>query len=270
VVSVTGDDQRGLTTPLPHAERLFSIAVSESAEVRHDPFAAAWQRAVDIDGGQEMPRGTLHSVTPTRTIAVPRSSRRAAMFSVDDLCGSGPREGEAGGHRGRRSPLGPSDYLSLSKVFPTLFVTALRPLSLNEARRWMGLVDVYYERRGLIVVESTVPSSEIMGGANVRLGDSRGDTDKMADKDEDEHLPLELLNATEAPAGTAGKDTTRRSWARGDVVVSRGELGAALDTSFAFARAQSRLVEMHSVEYVGAHAMAWLGGAGSITGKARA
>jgi protein AFG1 len=144
-----------------------------------------------------------------------------------------------------QEPLGSGDYLALSKHCHTLFLDDIPVLDSgmhNEARRFITLVDILYDRKICLVASSARPLESIFQdvGVNVQLGcDLRVDTDRMMDR------PSTLV---------ASRSTTMLSnkveWsATGRMHVSLAELSGVRDVTFAYRRALSRLMEMSSSSY---------------------
>jgi len=76
-----------------------------------------------------------------RSMVVPRVRERCAWFHFDDLCGP-------------RSNLGAADYIAIAAQFDVIAVNGVPSFSTfneNEARRFINLVDVLYERRALLI-----------------------------------------------------------------------------------------------------------------------
>jgi len=86
-----------------------------------------------------------------RDLAVPQAGRKAAVarFTFDDLCGR---------------PLGAADYLGVATTFHTVFVTDIPQLDLkdiNQVRRFITLVDAFYEKHVKLVVSAAAPPDEL-------------------------------------------------------------------------------------------------------------
>lgn len=137
-------------------------------------------------------------------------------------------------------PVGASDFIALASQCHTLFldqVPFLHPHMHNEARRFVVLIDILYDRKCTLIMAGDAPisnmfSSFIQGSKNAQI------QIKVVDK-----------------GGSSGRSTTMLSdqveWsATGRIGVSLAELSAVEDVAFAFDRAQSRLIEMQSVDYL--------------------
>lgn len=84
-----------------------------------------------------------------RRIIIPCMGGGMARFSFDDLCGQ---------------PLGAHDYLALCEHFHTFFIDDIPQLSsqrYNEARRFITLIDTFYDQKRRLIVSSMVEPDEI-------------------------------------------------------------------------------------------------------------
>ncbi|WP_062226816.1 cell division protein ZapE [Aureimonas frigidaquae] len=84
-----------------------------------------------------------------RTIALPRYANRAARFHFDDLL---------------RRPLGPRDYLELARQLDTIVIENIPRLTVaerNEAKRFIILVDAFYDAGKDIVISAAAPAEEL-------------------------------------------------------------------------------------------------------------
>mmetsp|Transcript_39530 Transcript_39530/g.97895 ORF Transcript_39530/g.97895 Transcript_39530/m.97895 type:complete len:522 (+) Transcript_39530:262-1827(+) len=93
-------------------------------------------------------------VASGRSLIVPRLLGRCAWFHFDNLCG--PR-----GH------LGAADYITLADRFDAIAIAGVPVFSThneNEARRFINLVDVLYERRTLLIASLAAPLATLFRG----------------------------------------------------------------------------------------------------------
>ena len=84
-----------------------------------------------------------------RRIAIPCMGGGMARFSFADLCGQ---------------PLGANDYLALCEHFHTFFIDDIPQLTserYNEARRFMTLIDTFYDQKRRLIVSAMVEPDEI-------------------------------------------------------------------------------------------------------------
>lgn len=119
----------------------------ESAPVYYAPLGpkadagveAAWQRLI----GGATPKETELTVQG-RSLRLRRTAAGTARASFDRLCGK---------------PLGPADYLRLSRAFQTLIlenVPQMGPENRNEAKRFVTLIDALYETRTKLIMSAAV------------------------------------------------------------------------------------------------------------------
>lgn len=79
-----------------------------------------------------------------RAVEVPQAVHDVARFSFVDLCAR---------------PLGAADYLKIAECFSTVFIDHIPELSAanrNEAKRFVTLIDAFYERKVRLVVSAAV------------------------------------------------------------------------------------------------------------------
>jgi cell division protein ZapE len=117
-----------------------------------DPMTAETRAAFDrlwydlTDGDGDMP---AELDVLGRKLCVPAVARGCARFTFDDLC---------------RAPLGPSDFLAISKGFRTVFVDGVPDLQeheRNEAKRFILMIDTFYDAGTRLVVLAEVPIEDI-------------------------------------------------------------------------------------------------------------
>jgi predicted ATPase len=130
-------DYRMLATPLAAGATWISANSNASPHGGLDPitreqFNQAWHKAI---GTEEISSVTL--TTQGRHVPVPRSASRlkAARFTFDELCAR---------------PLGSGDFQVLSQHYATIFLEGIPMLTLserNELRRFITLIDTFYEHR---------------------------------------------------------------------------------------------------------------------------
>lgn len=116
------------------------------------PADGAADRAMDdlfgrLTGGAAPSAATLTVLG--HPVSVPAQAMGIARFGFADLCGR---------------PLGASDYLAIARSYHTVFVDRipkLRPEQRNEARRFITLIDVLYERHVKLVASAAAPADEL-------------------------------------------------------------------------------------------------------------
>jgi cell division protein ZapE len=110
---------------------------------------------------------TAHEDASPKTIMVrghrfdiPQSTPTAARFRFDDLCAK---------------PLGAADYLTLAKLYPTIFVDHVPHMDFsrrNEAKRFIILIDVLYDFGSRIFVSAAAAPDDIYSvKAGLRVGE---------------------------------------------------------------------------------------------------
>lgn len=143
-----------------------------------------------------------------RKVQIPRAGKYddVARFTFDDLCGQA---------------VGASDYYAIASSFHTVFIEDIPQLKLNSInllRRFITLIDIFYDQRVVLVISATTPMNQLFESGGVT---SETDTDKM------EIQEVDILGDAK-------------------YVPSRSNL----DEVFAWQRTLSRLHEMQSPEYL--------------------
>ena len=178
--------------------------------------------------------GTEAEIIPVffgRTVQVARLNDRCAWFDFSELC---------------YQPLGAADYISLCRRFPVLIMDRVPQLDanhLNEARRFVTLIDACYESRTRLVLAAQVPLDELFVDFEAQVESIDGD---------EELFVSEKGGSSSSFATTMirTKEGKYLEWsATGRIGVSLAQLSAANDLAFSFRRAASRLVEMSGKEW---------------------
>jgi protein AFG1 len=178
--------------------------------------------------------GTEAEIIPVlfgRTVKVARLNDRCAWFDFSELC---------------YQPLGAADYISLCRRFPVLIMDRVPQLDanhLNEARRFVTLIDACYESRTRLVLAAQVPLDELFVDFEAQVESIDGD---------EELFVSEKGGSSSSFATTMirTKEGEYLEWsATGRIGVSLAQLSAANDLAFSFRRAASRLVEMGGKEW---------------------
>jgi protein AFG1 len=164
-----------------------------------------------------------------REIVVPRVSGRCAWFTFAELIGK---------------PTSAADYIELMRSYDAFVVTEIPGMTYRErdlARRFITFIDAVYESHAKLVLTTAVPLQELfVSRAEVReslmkkaaaagKGSAEADDD-AAVEDAMSHLMDGLENNVEQ--------------------LSKSNLFTGDEEAFAFARAQSRLTQMGSKEWV--------------------
>jgi len=120
--------------------------------VYHTPLGDPSQREMDASFsllvGDVTPKPAVIEVKG-RSISIPLAAHGVARFSFKDLCGK---------------PLGASDYLQIATLYPTVLVDdipALSPENLDEARRFVILIDALYEHKVMLICSANAPPESL-------------------------------------------------------------------------------------------------------------
>ncbi|RVU31573.1 cell division protein ZapE [Neptunomonas marina] len=166
-----------------------------------------------------------------RTVQVARSNDRCAWFDFFELC---------------YQPLGAADYISLCDRFPVLIIDRVPQLDANhldEARRFVTLIDVCYESRTRLVLAAKVPLDELFVDFEAQIDSSDGNEELFVSEKGGN-------SSSFATTMICTKEGEQFEWsATGLNGVSLAQLSGANDLAFSFRRAVSRLVEMGGKEW---------------------
>ncbi|AXT39590.1 cell division protein ZapE [Alteromonas sp. BL110] len=170
--------------------------------------------------------GESISVLFGRSVQVARFNDRCAWFHFSELC---------------YQPLGAADYISLCRRFPVIIMERVPQLDanhLNEARRFVTLIDACYESRTRLVLAAQVPLDELFVDFEAQVESSDGDGELIVnDKGGNSSSFATTMIRT--------KEGKYYEWsATGRIGVSLAQFSSANDLAFSFRRAASRLVEM--------------------------
>ena len=166
-----------------------------------------------------------------RSVKVARFNDRCAWFDFAELC---------------YQPLGAADYISLCDRFPVIIMERVPQLDANhldEARRFVTLIDACYESRTRLVLTAQVPLDELFVDFEAQIESS----------DEDGELIVSDKGGNSSSFATTMIRTKKGEYyewsATGRIGVSLAQLSSANDLAFSFRRAASRLVEMGGKEW---------------------
>ena len=185
-----------------------------------------------IFGGIES--GTEAETIPVlfgRTVKVARLNDRCAWFDFSELC---------------YQPLGAADYISLCYRFPVIIIEHVPQLDANyldEARRFVTLIDACYEAHTRLVLGAQVPLDELFVGFEAQVESSDGDGELIVSEKGGN-------SSSFATTMIRTKSGEYYEWsATGRIGVSLAQFSSANDLAFSFRRAKSRLVEMGGEEW---------------------
>jgi len=140
--------------PPADAHALGVYIVSDPANVKGEArFERLWEKLSKDDCVND-----LVLRVQGRTLKVPLAGRHSdvARFAFQDLCGQ---------------PLGAVDYYCLAATFHTVFVDGLPRLSLrevNQLRRFITMIDTFYDQGVILVCKAHVPVERIMDADSFR------------------------------------------------------------------------------------------------------
>lgn len=143
------------------AEKDFRLDKLSGRQLYFTPADATAEAALD-DHWQRLtghhPAEAVNLDVKGRKVVVPRTAMGVARFAFADLCGQ---------------PLGPLDYLHIAHAFHTVLIDAipvLTPDRRNEARRFINLIDTFYDNRvSLIASAETEPGCLYPAGDGAEL-----------------------------------------------------------------------------------------------------
>ena len=138
----------------------YRLRVLEQAEIYHSPLDALanqnLQRYFDQIAPDEGSSGQSIEILG-RNLTTIRRSDGIAWFSFTTLC-DGPRSKD--------------DYIELARTFSTILLSNVPVMGLeqeDQARRFVALVDEFYDRRVKLIVSAEVPISELYLGKRVAM-----------------------------------------------------------------------------------------------------
>lgn len=144
--------------------QVFPLDTGQDFRIRNGGRSAAFFFPLNVETKQifdEAWEGETKGSTATRQdielkgrrIDVPHATADAALFQFSDLC---------------QNPLGALDFLAIAERFNTIFidnVPVLRETQINEAKRFILLIDVFYDRRIRLFMRAMAPPSELYRSA---------------------------------------------------------------------------------------------------------
>jgi len=130
----------------------YRLGALEHAGVYHAPLDTRAEQALkeifqELAGGEGENNGSLH--VEGRAIAVRRQAEGVAWFDFGELC---------------RGPRSKADYIELASRFHTIVLSGVLPFdqqSLAQARRFLWMVDEFYDRRVKLILSAAVPLRQL-------------------------------------------------------------------------------------------------------------
>ncbi len=133
----------------------YRLRVLKQADIYHSPLTAQAEQNLERYFGEIAPdTGTRDQQLEVlgRDIATRRRADGVVWFTFDALCG-GPRS--------------QNDYIEIARSFQTVLLSEVPPLDHlkeNEARRFIALVDEFYDRRVKLIISAACPIDELYSG----------------------------------------------------------------------------------------------------------
>jgi len=132
--------------------RDYRLARLQDISVYHAPLGPRAEAALDSAFAQLTEGAVAEPDSLTvkkRKLAVPLAARGVARFGFAELC---------------EQPLGAGDYLAIAGRFHTVILAGVPLLSAekrNEARRFMTLIDAFYENRVKLILSAEAPPEKL-------------------------------------------------------------------------------------------------------------
>jgi len=141
-------------------DRDYRLRALERAEIYHFPLDAAAERSLASSFEGVAPRVSRRDgdlVVLGRSIPTLRLADGAAWFDFADIC-DGPRS--------------QADYIEIARSFHTVLVSGVPVFDAtreNQARRFIALVDEFYDRGVKLIVSAEAPISELYDGRRLHF-----------------------------------------------------------------------------------------------------
>jgi cell division protein ZapE len=138
----------------------YRLRVLERAGVYQQPISQAAERelaAYFADITPDLGRSDIHISVLGRPIKCRKEADGVVWFDFQQIC-DGPRS--------------QADYIELSRCYQTVIVSNVPQLTRtmeNQARRFIALVDEFYDRRVKLILSAAVPIASLYAGERVRL-----------------------------------------------------------------------------------------------------
>ena len=165
-------------------------------KVWHVPADAAAERALDeawrrLTGGRKgLP---LDLIVKGHQLKVPRAAMGVARFGFHDLCGL---------------PLGAVDYLRIAREFHTVIIDRVPVMDYamrNEAKRFIALIDTFYDRAVKLVASAEAEPADIyQADEGFEANEFKRTVSRIAEMGSAEYLSLPHGRAPAASGSAAG------------------------------------------------------------------
>ncbi|MGD8829502.1 MAG: cell division protein ZapE [Pseudomonadales bacterium] len=138
----------------------YRLRVLERAEIYHVPLGAAAERSLSKSFhalAPEVPEENVDLVIENRTIRARMVAEDVAWFEFAELC-EGPRS--------------QNDYIELSRIFHAVVISNVRRFSTrdeNAARRFISLVDEFYDHNVKLILSADAPIESLYAGERLRF-----------------------------------------------------------------------------------------------------
>jgi len=138
----------------------FRLRVLERADVYQHPLGADAEQKLGEYYTQIAPHGGTRNAPIEilgREIRTKRDADGAVWFEFEEICG-GPRSQR--------------DYIEISRCYHTVVISNVPQFTKmmeNEARRFIALVDEFYDRRVKLILSATTPVADIYAGKRLRF-----------------------------------------------------------------------------------------------------
>jgi cell division protein ZapE len=138
----------------------YRLRVLERAEIYHSPLDAAAERSLERSFEALAPeRGEQNVVLDIerRPIRARQVADDVAWFEFSELC-EGPRS--------------QNDYIELARIFHAVLISNVRQFTSrdeNAARRFISLVDEFYDRNVKLILSAEVPIEKLYAGERLRF-----------------------------------------------------------------------------------------------------
>ena len=138
----------------------FRLRVLERAEIYHSPLDVAAEQSLSASFAELAPEQTSAAAdleVENRLMRARRLAPDVAWFEFKELC-EGPRS--------------QNDYIELARCFHTVLVSNVprfTPKGEDAARRFISLVDEFYDRNVKLIVSAEAPIAKLYGGERLQF-----------------------------------------------------------------------------------------------------